>query len=71
MEQIMIDIRNEREYLKRQFEGKDYITMEELLETIENIILDNERLEEELKDLQQDLEDNYKPISQNEQIGEW
>lgn len=36
---------------------------------IDEIIADKEHLEEELRDLKQDLEDNYRPIPISEQVG--
>lgn len=36
---------------------------------IEDLTADKEHLEEELKDLRQDLEDNYRPIPISEQVG--
>lgn len=51
-----------------------YIDPEELLSMVEDLVYAYEDKEEELRDLEQDLEDNYKPISRAEEIGwshEW
>lgn len=45
------------------------LTLEELLELCENLYIENSRLEEELDDLKQDVEDNYRRIPLNEQYG--
>lgn len=45
---------------KREIIGdKQYIEVEELLGIIENLDYEVERLEDELRDLRQDVEDNY------------
>lgn len=35
------------------------MTLEELIETCENLYCENKRLEEQIEDLEQDIEDNY------------
>ena len=65
MEDIYFDVR-EWTWLKKRF-NKDMVSMDELLDEMETLILDVDRLEEELHDLQQDLEDNYRPIPREEQ----
>lgn len=69
----MIDLNNMNEcytkrYLKEKI-GKDNITTDELIGLIEELIADKEELEEKYEDLENDLRDNYKPISYEEQIG--
>lgn len=49
--------------------NKDIISVEELLGVIEDLYFEKEHLEEELQDLKQDIEDNYKPISPYEMYG--
>ena len=46
-----------------------YIKVEELLSWIENLNYEVEHLQDELRDLEKDLESNYKPISHWEQSG--
>lgn len=47
-------------------EYEDWLMIQDF---IDEIIANKEHLEEELKDLKQDLEDNYKPIPIAEQVG--
>lgn len=47
----------------------NFIPVEKLLSVIADLIIEVERLEEKYKDFEQEVEDNYKPISYAEQIG--
>ena len=55
--------------VKKYFDEKDFYSIAELIAIIEDIDSDKERLEEELEDLKQDVEDNYRPISPEEMYG--
>lgn len=68
MEKILVDIREESEQIKRIFENKDLISIEDLLSKIEELDDDKGYLEDKIKDMEQDIEDNYKPISKSEQF---
>ena len=73
MDQLYINIKdfNEcflKDYLQKEFK-KDLISIDELLGLTENLISEVEHLQEEYKDLEQDLEDNYRPIPYAEQVG--
>lgn len=68
MEKILVDIREESEQIKRIFENKDLISIEDLLSKIEELDDDKGYLEDKIKDMEQDIEDNYKPISKLEQF---
>lgn len=68
MSEIYLDIREWNKWFKDRFPNKDFISLEELLNDYEELIFDKEHLEEELSDLQNDLESNYKPISVSEQV---
>ena len=48
---------------------KDLLTIEDLLGIIQDLYFENERLQEELQDLKQDIEDNYEPISPYKMYG--
>ena len=63
MEKILVDIREESKQIKRIFENKDLISIKDLLSKIEELDDDKEYLEDKIKDMEQDIEDNYKPIS--------
>lgn len=67
MEKILVDIREESKQIKRIFENKDLISIEDLLSKIEELDDDKGYLEDKIKDMEQDIEDNYKPISKSEQ----
>lgn len=68
MERILIDIREESNQVKCLFELKDLVSVEELLDKLCD--LDDERgyLEEQLEDLQQDIEEHYRPIRIEDEI---
>lgn len=52
------------------YELKDnLIPIEKMMAAIEDLLVEIDRLEEEKKDREQEIEDNYKPISYAEQIG--
>lgn len=59
IEEIKIDIREWNRWLKDQFYKKDIITIEELMNRFEDIVLENEDLKEQIKDLEN--KDDYDP----------
>lgn len=67
MEKLLVDIREESKQIKRIFKNKDLISIKDLLSKIEELDDDKEYLEDRIKDMEQDIEDNYKPISKSEQ----
>lgn len=56
-----------KEYDLKSFKEKDVYTFEEIISIIEDLESAKFRLEEELEDLKQDMEENYKKIPVNEQ----
>ena len=56
-----------KDYNLKSFKEKDVYTWDEILDIIQNLESEKFRLEEELEDLKQDMEENYKRISVNEQ----
>lgn len=56
-----------KDYNLKSFKEKDIYTFEEIISIIENLESEKFRLEEELEDLKQDMEENYKKIPANEQ----
>lgn len=48
---------------------KDLISVEELLGIMEDLYFEKERLEEKIEELEQDIKENYKPISPYELYG--
>ena len=68
MEKLLVDIREESKQIQRIFQNKDLVSIEDLLAKIEELDDDKEYLEDKIKDMEQDIEDNYKPISKSEQF---
>ena len=66
MEDVLIKINGYEKYFT---ENKDIYSIQEILSRLEDLYFDVERLEEELKGLEQDIEDNYRPIPISEQVG--
>lgn len=56
-----------KDYNLKSFKEKDIYTWEEILDIIQDLESKKFRLEEELEDLKQDMEENYKRIPANEQ----
>ena len=46
-----------------------YIDTENLMSIIEDLICEVDRLQEEIEDMEQNIQDNYKPIPVAEQVG--
>ena len=46
-----------------------FISTDNLLSIIEDLMCEVDRLQEELEDMEQDIQDNYKPIPVAEQVG--
>ena len=70
MDQIYIKTNDLASWIAdRYFYGKDFITIEELNVALENLSSDYEMLEQKFEDLKRDVEDNYKPLTTEEQIG--
>ena len=56
-----------KDYNLKSFKEKDVYNWEEILDIIQDLESEKFRLEEELEDLKQDMEENYKKIPANEQ----
>lgn len=56
-----------KEYNLKSFKEKDVYTWNEILDIIQDLESEKFRLEEELEDLKQNMEENYKRIPANEQ----
>lgn len=56
-------------YFKKIFD-KDFVSIEELWGAIELLYSDKERLEEKIEELEQDIRDNYRPLSNSEITGD-
>ena len=60
---MFIDIRKLSEKAKERFENKDFVNYKEFMNEFEDILTELERKEEELSELRNDIEYNYKPIN--------
>ena len=56
-----------KDYNLKSFKEKDVYSWDEILDIIQDLESEKFRLEEELEDLKQDMEENYKKIPVNEQ----
>ena len=48
---------------------RGYIGIDSLLAMVEDLIIEVDRLEEKIEDMEEDIRDNYKPIPYAEQVG--
>ena len=69
MNEIYIDIRNENEWIKKYFDNKDLVTISELLDVIEELDSDIANLKMQIEDMENNIKDNYKPVSPYEKYG--
>lgn len=49
---------------------KDWVSIEEIIEKLELAIDERDYYKQELEDFKKDVEDNYRPLTLREQIGE-
>ena len=68
MENIFIKT-DESLILNQLYKDKDKVPLSEILDLLEDLQTENEKLKEQLEDLNNDLEENYKPIPLSEQYG--
>lgn len=69
MDEIYIDMRNQNQWIRKYFVNKDLVTIEDLLGVIEDLDYEVGVLNEKIEDMEQDIKDNYKPISHWEEYG--
>lgn len=71
MKEVYIKVSSLEDYDKRIIERAnittDLISIDDLINIIDNLQWEKEHIEEEYIDFKQQVEDNYKPISQAEQ----
>lgn len=68
MDEVYIDIRKENAWIRKYF-NTDFVSIETLLATIEDLDGEVENWKEKYEDLEEDLRENYKPIPYAEQVG--
>lgn len=66
MEDILIKC-DGRNFVKEKAVCDRVLTLEEILDLCEELYNETERLNEKINDLEQDIEDNYIPVSKSEQ----
>ena len=59
---IKIDLRNVNKWIAERFPNRDMITFAELLGDYESLIDEVKELEERIRDLETDIENNYRRI---------
>ena len=67
MDEVFIDIRKENTWIRKYFDT-DFVSIEQLLATIEDLDGEVENWKEKYQDLEEDLRENYKPIPYSEQV---
>ena len=69
MKDIYIDLRTQSKTIKENFENKDFVSIDELLDKFEDLIFELKTVKEEYNDFKKDVEDNYKYMPIDEQVG--
>ena len=69
MKDIYIDLRTQSKTIKENFNNKDFISIDKLLDKFEDLIFELESVKEEYNDFEKDVEDNYKYMPIDEQVG--
>ena len=67
MDEVFIDIRKENTWIRKYFDT-DFVSIEQLLATIEDLDGEVENWKEKYQDLEEDLRENYRPIPYAEQV---
>lgn len=67
MDEVFIDIRKENTWIRKYFDT-DFVSIEQLLATIEDLDGEVENWKEKYQDLEEDIKDNYRPIPYSEQV---
>lgn len=68
MEKILIDIREENNQIKCLFKLKDLVSLEDILDKLCELDDEKSNLETKLEDLEQDIEEHYRPIRVEDEI---
>ena len=69
MKDIYVDLRTQNRWIQEVFESKDLVSIDELLSKIEDLVFELEAVKEEYRDFKKDVEDNYKYMPIDEQVG--
>lgn len=61
-EDLIIDLRKCNKWIRKRFPNKDIVSLDDLFGDYEELIDEVDHLEEEIRDLKQDMEENYRPL---------
>lgn len=68
MDEVFIDIRKENAWIRKYFDT-DFVSIEQLLGTIEDLDGIIENWKEKYEDLEEEIKENYRPIPYSKQVG--
>lgn len=73
MNEILVDIRNENESIKKEFKNKDVVSVRELINTIADLKAELEAQEEHYEDVikhrEEEIQENYRQLTPAEIYG--
>lgn len=69
MDKILVDLRFENEIIQNMFD-KDYVSIDDILNKLYDLHWELVGEQEKYEDFKQEVEDNYRPVSYKEQLGE-
>lgn len=69
MENIYVDLRTQNIWIQRAFENKDMVSVEEILEKLDDLLNELDYTKEQFQEFKRDVEDNYRPLKYEEQLG--
>lgn len=69
MKDIYVDLRTQNKSMREAFKNKDLVSVYDLLDKIEDLTFELEAVKEEYEDFKRDVEDNYKYMPIDEQVG--
>lgn len=65
---VYVNMKEINEDIADYFDGKDLVTIDELLDAIDTLLYEVKHLQEEMDDYKKYVEDNYNPIPYSEQV---
>ncbi len=68
MDKILVDLRFENETIQNMFD-KDYVSVSDILDKLYDLNYELINEQEKYEDFKRDVEDNYRPLKYEEQIG--
>lgn len=69
MDKILVDLRFENETIQNMFD-KDYVSVSDILDKLYDLHWELVGEQEKYEDFKREVEDNYRPVSYKEQLGE-